>query len=285
MVRGADHRLSVIIIAAAALCLAAAARPALGQVDASTTSNVAAASSADESPIFIPDISRLLPKAESKESISTTLQILVLMTLLTVLPSVVLMMTCFTRMVIVLVLLRQAMGTQSLPPSQVVVGLAFFMSLLVMTPTINRIRADSVQPYLDGELAQMDAIAGIARELRGFMFNQIEAARNEDDVYMLAEYARQAPIPATETINRSDVPMTALIPAFILSELKTAFIIGFKFYLPFLVIDMVIATVLVSMGMMMLPPVMISLPFKLLLFVLADGWTLVAGSLMSSIAT
>ena len=284
MVRGADHRLSVIILAATAMCLAAA-RPALAQADAAAPSIAAGAFSSDESPIFIPDLGHLLPKAQSKESISTTLQILVLMTLLTVLPSVVLMMTCFTRMVIVLVLLRQAMGTQSLPPSQVVVGLAFFMSLLVMTPTINRIRADSVQPYLDGELAQMDAIAGIGRELRDFMFNQIEAARNEDDVYMFTEYARQAPIPATEIINRADVPMTALIPAFILSELKTAFIIGFKFYLPFLVIDMVIATVLVSMGMMMLPPVMISLPFKLLLFVLADGWTLVAGSLMSSIAT
>ncbi|MCH7525879.1 MAG: flagellar type III secretion system pore protein FliP [Planctomycetes bacterium] len=284
MVRGADRRLSVILLAATAMCLAAA-RPALAQADAAAPSIAAGAFSSDESPIFIPDLGHLLPKAQSKESISTTLQILVLMTLLTVLPSVVLMMTCFTRMVIVLVLLRQAMGTQSLPPSQVVVGLAFFMSLLVMTPTINRIRADSVQPYLDGELAQMDAIAGIGRELREFMFNQIEAARNEDDVYMFTEYARQAPIPATEIINRADVPMTALIPAFILSELKTAFIIGFKFYLPFLVIDMVIATVLVSMGMMMLPPVMISLPFKLLLFVLADGWTLVAGSLMSSIAT
>ena len=148
MVRGADRRLSVII-AAAALCLAAAPQPARAQVDATTPPTEAAAPSPDESPIFIPDLGHLLPKAQSKESISTTLQILVVMTLLTVLPSVVLMMTCFTRMVIVLVLLRQAMGTQSLPPSQVVVGLAFFMSLLVMTPTINRIRANSVQPYLD----------------------------------------------------------------------------------------------------------------------------------------
>ena len=283
MIRGAGHCQS-IIASAAFLCLACAAHPALAQSDAAGPVASAVSSFGDDSPIFIPDVGNWLPRAKSKESISTTLQILVVMTLITVLPSIVLMMTCFTRMVIVLVLLRQAMGTQSLPPSQVVVGLAFFMSLLVMSPTIDRIRTDSVRPYLDGELPQMEAIAGIGRELRSFMFKQIEAAHNEEDVYMFVEYARRSPIPPTETIKHSEVPMTALIPAFILSELKTAFIIGFKFYLPFLVIDMVIATVLVSMGMMMLPPVLISLPFKLLLFVLADGWTLVAGSLMASVA-
>ncbi|MBU0639918.1 MAG: flagellar type III secretion system pore protein FliP [Planctomycetes bacterium] len=235
-------------------------------------------------PIYIPDVSQWLPKAASRESLSSSLQIVVLLTLLTVAPSILLMMTCFVRILIVLVLLRQAMGTQSLPPSQVLVGLALFMTLLVMGPTWERVRDRAVDPYLDGRLGQLDAIAVAGQELRTFMFSQIEAAGNEQDVYMLYEYAAQRPVGPEEVIAREEVPMTALVPSFILSELRTAFILGFRIYLPFLVIDMVIATVLVSMGMMMLPPVLISLPFKLLLFVLADGWHLVAGSLMASVA-
>ncbi len=264
------------------IALATVATPAVAQ--GPIVAAPAAAPVSNTNPLYIPDVSRFLPQAESKESLSTTLQILVLMTLLTILPSIILMMTCFTRMVIVLVLLRQALGTQSLPPSQVVVGLAFFMTLLVMAPTFERIRRDSVDPYLNGDMGQMDAISGAGGELRSFMFDQIEAAGNEDDVYMFTEYARRQVIGPDDTLSRNDVPTTALIPAFILSELKVSFILGFKIYLPFLVIDMVIATVLVSMGMMMLPPVLISLPFKLLLFVLADGWHLVAGSLAASVA-
>ncbi len=233
---------------------------------------------------YLPDLTHWLPRAGNRESLSATVQILVVVSLLTILPSVILMMTSFTRMVIVLALVRQAVGTQALPPSQVVVGLAFFMTLLVMAPTLNRIRSNALDPYLAGKLPQMEAVQVAAGELRTFMFEQIKAGENEQDVYLFSEYALQRSIPASETLDERDVPMTALVPAFILGELKTAFVIGFRIYLPFLVIDMVIATVLVAMGMMMLPPVLVSLPFKLLLFVLADGWHLVAGSLAASVA-
>lgn len=242
---------------------------------------VAEISSAD--PIYVPDLSRFLPAAGNRESLSSTLQIFVLMTVLTLLPSIVLMMTCFVRMMVVLVLLRQALGTQTLPPSQVIVGLALFMTILAMAPTWERVRSSAIDPYIAGEKPQLEALQSASNELREFMFNQIEAAGNEEDVYMMYEYAARAPVAEHATLTRAQVPMTALMPAFLLSELKAAFVMGFRIYLPFLVIDMVIATVLVAMGMMMLPPVLISLPFKLLLFVLADGWHLVAGSLMASV--
>ncbi len=244
-----------------------------------------AAAQAGGDPLYVPDVSRLIPAARDKASLTSSLQILVVMTLLTVAPSLLLMMTSFARMLIVLVLLRQALGTQQLPPSQVLVGLALFMTFLVMAPVFGQINEQAVQPYLNDEIGQLDAIGVAGGHLRSFMFDQIEEAGNQQDVYMLYEYAAQRSVPETETISRSDVPTTALIPAFMLSELKLAFILGFRIYLPFLVIDMVIATVLVSMGMMMLPPVLISLPFKLLLFVLADGWHLIAGALMASVGT
>jgi len=273
---GALRPLVQAALVTAALALAAV--PAAAQ-DANTIS----AAEQPRDPVYIPDVSQWLPAATSRESLSTTMQIFVVMTILTVAPSIVLMMTSFVRMVVVLALLRQALGTQQLPPSQVVIGLALFMTLLAMAPTWEHIRSEAVDPYLDGRLGQLDALAVANRELRGFMLAQIEAAGNEQDVYMLYEYATQRPLPEDQELKKSDVPMTALIPAFILSELKTAFVLGFRIFLPFLVIDMVIATVLVSMGMMMLPPVLISLPFKLLLFVLADGWHLIAGSLMASV--
>ncbi len=236
-----------------------------------------------DDPIFVPDVSHWLPKAASREALSNSLQILVLLTLLTVAPSILLMMTSFLRMLVVLVLLRQALGTQQLPPSQILVGLALFLTILVMAPTWARINEHAVQPYLNENLGQMDAIAVAGGELRNFMFGQIRSARNEQDVYLMYEYAVARPVAADQVLDEREVPMTALVPAYILSELKVAFILGFRIYLPFLVIDMVIATVLVSMGMMMLPPVLISLPFKLLLFVLADGWHLVVGALMASV--
>jgi flagellar biosynthetic protein FliP len=235
-------------------------------------------------PVYIPDVSKWLPQATGREALSGSLQIFVLLTVLAVAPSIVLMMTCFTRMIVVLVLLRQALGTSTLPPTQVLVGLALFMTFLVMGPTWEKVRGEALDPYLDGKMEQLDAVSKAAEALRGFMFDQIRTAGNEQDVYMLYEYAAGKDVPESETLEESQVPISALIPAFILSELKTAFVLGFRIYLPFLVIDMVIATVLVSMGMMMLPPVLISLPFKLLLFVLADGWHLVAGSLLSSVA-
>jgi flagellar biosynthetic protein FliP len=230
--------------------------------------------------IQLPQVHELV----SRDSLSNSMQIVVLLTLLTVLPSILLMMTSFVRVLVVLVLLRQALGTQQLPPSQVLIGLALFLTILVMAPTWERVNNEAVQPYLNEEIGQLDALGTAGGELRNFMFRQIIASGNQQDVYLMYEYAAQRSVPEEEVLDQRDVPMTALIPAFILSELKTAFVIGFRIYLPFLVIDMVIATVLVSMGMMMLPPILISLPFKLLLFVLADGWHLIVGSLMSSIS-
>jgi flagellar biosynthetic protein FliP len=289
MICGADHKLARTPPRRAALAgllglllvgpaAAQPAPPALTDAPAA-----AASATGDVGPLRVPDLTRVLPPAENRETLTNSLQILVLMTVLAVAPSIVLMMTCFVRIIVVLALLRQALGTQALPPSQVIAGLALFLTLLVMAPTGARINDGAVQPYVRGELGQLDALAVANGELRSFMFDQIEAARNEQDIYMLHEYATQQPVAPDEALTRGEVPTVALIPAFILSELKTAFIIGFRIYLPFLVIDMVISTVLVSMGMMMLPPVLISLPFKLLLFVLADGWHLVVGSLMASV--
>ena len=275
--RPARRRVGLLLTSALLLSLGAV-RSASGQDSTSS----ATTSATDESPVFIPAIP-WLNKATDKESLSSTLQIVVLLTVLTVAPSILLMMTSFVRMLIVLVLLRQALGTQQLPPSQVLIGLALFMTILVMAPTWQRVRDQAIDPYLNDEQTQLEAISITGQHLRDYMFRQIESSGNEQDVYMMYEYAEQRSVPDDEVLQQDDVSMTALVPAFLLSELKTAFELGFRIYLPFLVIDMVIATVLVSMGMMMLPPVLISLPFKLLLFVLADGWHLIGGSLMASV--
>ena len=240
---------------------------------------------ANQPGLFIPDVSRVLPPADSPETLTNSLQIVVLLTVLTVAPSILLMTTCFVRILVVLGLLQRALGTQSLPPAQVITALSLILTFLVMAPVGARINERALQPYINGQMGQLDALGIAVEELRDFMFDQIEAAGNEEDVYLMVEYADQTSLAPEATLTRGEVPTVALVPAFVLSELKTAFIIGFKIYLPFLVIDMVIATILVSMGMMMLPPVLISLPFKLLLFVLADGWHLIVGSLMNSIAT
>lgn len=214
--------------------------------------------------------------------LSAGLNIMLLLTVITLVPSIMLMTTCFVRIVIVLALLRQALGTQSLPPPQVSLGLALFMTLLVMTPTIDRIYAEAVGPYQRGEIRDVEELWLKARQpVRDFMFDQIERTGNWSSVYMMLNY-RGVDTSRPENLTRADVDMISLIPAYMLSELKTAFLMGFRIYLPFLVIDMVIASLLISMSMMMLPPVLISLPFKLLLFVLVDGWQLVVGGLMQS---
>jgi len=187
------------------------------------------------------------------------------------------MMTSFTRIIIVMSLLRQALGTQQLPPNQILVGLSLFMTFLVMRPTWEKVNAQALQPYLSGAIEQREALDRAQKPLRQFMLKQIDKSDNWEDVYMFAQAAGQGDPKKIE-----DVSTLTLIPAFVLSELKTAFLLGFKVYLPFLIIDMVISAVLISMGMMMLPPVLISLPFKLLLFVLVDGWHLITGSLMGS---
>ena len=214
--------------------------------------------------------------------ISVMVNIMLLLTVIALVPSIMLMTTSFVRIMVVLALLRQAMGTQSLPPAQVVTGLALFMTALVMKPTIDRIWTDAVVPYQNGEIREIDVLWERASDpMRDFMFDQIEATDNWSSLYMILNY-QGIDTSTPENITRADIGTTSLIPAYMLSELKVAFLMGFRVYLPFLVIDMVIASLLISMSMMMLPPVMISLPFKLMLFVMVDGWALIVGSLLES---
>jgi flagellar biosynthetic protein FliP len=233
-------------------------------------------------PVSPPAVSPLaapmgLPDLTKKETFSSAMQIVILLTVLSLAPAILVMMTSFTRIIIVLSLLRQALGTQQLPPNQILMGLALFMTFIVMGPTFQRVNDEAVQPYLKGDLEQKDALLKAVVPLRGFMVGQIRRSDNDADVLLFTEVSHQ-PIPK----KWEDVGTMTIIPAFMLSELKTAFTLGFKVYLPFLIIDMVISSVLISMGMMMLPPALISLPFKLLLFVLVDGWHLITGSLMLS---
>lgn len=215
--------------------------------------------------------------------LSASINILILLTILSLAPSILIMCTCFTRIVIVLSMLRQALGTQGLPPSQIIIGLSLFLTFVIMTPTAQRMYVEGIRPYSTGaEKDYMVTWERTKQPLRDFMFTQIEATGNWSGVYMMLNY-RGIDTSEPQSLTRSDVDMLSLIPAYILSELKVAFLMGFRIYLPFLVIDMVIASLLISMGMLMLPPVLISLPFKVLLFVLVDGWQLVTGSVMTSV--
>lgn len=224
------------------------------------------------------------PKAwTSPQGLTSTLQIMLLLTVLSMAPAILLMTTCFVRIIVVLGLLRQAIGTQQLPPSQVVTAITLFMTLLVMTPVWTEVYNDSIKPYSDPSsgMSLDEAWTAGVRPIRKFMSRQIDMAGNSDDVWMFHEYfQKNNPGEAPKTYD--DVPLQVLLPAFMLSELKTSFLIGFQIYLPFLILDIVIASVTISMGMLMLPPAMISLPFKLMLFVLLDGWRLVVGMLLES---
>ena len=208
--------------------------------------------------------------------LSLSLQVLVIMGLLTILPGILLMMTSFTRIVIVLAMLRQALGLQQTPPNQVLIGLSLFLSLFVMAPTISQMNTQAIQPYAAGRINGTQMIEGAGAPLHAFMAKQTRMK----DVTMFAGLAKSGPY-----AKPADIPFAVLLPAFITSELKTAFQIGFLIFLPFIVIDLVVATVLMSLGMMMLSPQIISLPFKLLLFVLVDGWALTMGSLANSFAS
>jgi flagellar biosynthetic protein FliP len=214
----------------------------------------------------------------SPSGLSSTLQVMLLLTVLSLAPAVLLMTTCFVRIIVVLGLLRQALGTQQLPPSQVITSLALFITLLVMSPVWKQVYDSAIAPYTNREISLEEACQEGVAPIRRFMILQIERTGNSDDVWLFLGHMPNQPEPT----RYEDVPLTALLPAFMLSELKTAFLIGFQVYLPFLIVDMVIATVLVSMGMLMVPPALVSLPFKLMLFVLLDGWHLVVGMLMES---
>ena len=211
--------------------------------------------------------------ADTPEKISTTLQILFMLTILSLAPAILIMTTCFTRIIIVLSLLRQALATQQLPPNQVLIGLALFLTFMIMAPVWTEVNEVAITPLMDGELNARQAYDRGIVPVRTFMLRHVRRAD-------LALFLRLGKVPARTKID--DVPTTVIVPAFIISELKTAFIMGFILYLPFLIIDMVVASVLISMGMMMLPPILISLPFKLMLFVVADGWNLVVRSLVES---
>lgn len=237
-----------------------------------------------DNPMGLPDIRQVIPPASDREGVSATLKILVLMTVLSLAPAILVMMTSFTRIIIVLALLRQALGTQQLPPGQVLTGLALLLTFVVMAPTWQQVNSQALTPYLENQIDQGTAVERALKPVRTFMIKQIETVGSEEDVYMFLEYAQGKPVEAGQPMIWQEVPTLTLVPSFILSELKAAFLMGFRIYLPFLVVDMVIASILISMGMMMLPPVLISLPFKILLFVLVDGWHLVVGSLLQSFA-
>jgi flagellar biosynthetic protein FliP len=205
--------------------------------------------------------------------LSLSLQVLIIMGLLTILPGILLMMTSFTRIIIVLAILRQALGLQQTPPNQVLIGLSLFLSFFVMAPVVNQINVTAIQPYAESKIGATDMIKNAAVPLHAFMAKQTRVK----DITMFAGIAKSGPY-----ANSEQVPFSVLLPAFVTSELKTAFQIGFLVFLPFIVIDLVVATVLMSLGMMMMSPTMISMPFKLLLFVLVDGWALTMGSLANS---
>ncbi|CAN5863372.1 hypothetical protein BH11PLA1_BH11PLA1_09850 [soil metagenome] len=223
--------------------------------------------------------------ATKPAGLSAAINIVLVLTVIALVPTIMLMCTCFLRIVIVLGLLKQALGTGQMPPSQVMLGLSLILTLLVMSPTIDRIHREAVEPYRAGAVTSYDDLWNRAKApVRDFMFDQIEATGNWSSLYSILNY-RGVDTSDPARLTRADVDMVSLVPAFVLSELKTSFLMGFRVYLPFLVIDMVISALLISMSMMMLPPVTISLPFKLLLFVIVDGWQLICGSLMTSFVT
>jgi flagellar biosynthetic protein FliP len=208
--------------------------------------------------------------------VSTSIQILLILTVLSLAPSIVIMMTSFTRIIIVLSFLRNALGTQQMPPNQVLIGLALFLSLFIMTPVINDINTGAYQPFNNGEITQQEAMDRSSQAIKDFMLKQF--GNNEKDLEFFVSLANTP-------VDPRDLPLTVVIPAFIINELTIAFKIGFLIFIPFLIIDMVVSSTLMSMGMMMLPPIMISLPFKIMLFIMVDGWNLITQTLVKSFIT
>ena len=222
------------------------------------------------------DVLNVTTAPDGAQTYSVTLQILILMTLLSLLPSALIMMTSFTRIIIVLAILRQGLGTTQTPSNQILIGLALFLTLFVMTPVFDRIHVEAIQPYMEESLSMEEAVQTASQPIRQFMLAQTR----ESDLAMFARISGREGFESPE-----DVPFTLLMASFLTSELKTAFQIGFMLLIPFLIIDLVVASVLMSMGMVMLSPLIISLPFKIMLFVLVDGWALIMGTLASSFFT
>jgi len=215
---------------------------------------------------------KLVTNEDGSQSYSVTIQILALMTALTFLPAMIMMMTSFTRIIIVFSILRQALGLQQTPSNQILLGLSLFLTVFIMSPVLEKVNSVAIQPYMQEELAPLDAVKKASEPFREFMLGQTR----EDDIGLFIR------ISGAEYNTMQDVPFWVLMPAFVTSELKTAFQIGFMLFLPFLIIDMVVASVLMAMGMMMLSPIIISLPFKIMFFVLIDGWALIIGTLAAS---
>ncbi|MGZ4107681.1 MAG: flagellar type III secretion system pore protein FliP [Tumebacillaceae bacterium] len=220
----------------------------------------------------IPGVNIGVSTSDTPQSTATSLQIIAMLTVLSLAPSILILMTCFTRIVIVLSFVRNALALQQMPPTQVLIGLALFLTFFVMAPTFSQVNDQAVQPYLKGTITQTQALDKAVVPLKQFMAKQTR----QQDLQLFLDFRKQ---PTPKTVD--DIPVTTLVPAYTISELKTAFQIGFMIFIPFLIIDMVVASVLMSMGMMMLPPVMISMPFKVLLFVMVDGWYLVVKSLLA----
>jgi|TARA_R110000744_G_scaffold71368_2_gene143732 flagellar biosynthetic protein FliP len=217
---------------------------------------------------------KVVTNADGSQDYTVSLQILFIMTALTLLPAALMMMTAFTRIIIVLAILRQAIGLQQTPSNQIMIGMALFLTLFIMTPTLDRVNEVALQPYLKEEMTSIQAVEAASVPVRDFMLAQTR----EDDIALFVKLAgREGTIQSMETL-----PFTILMPAFVTSELKTAFQIGFMIFIPFLIVDMVVASVLMAMGMMMLSPIIISLPFKIMLFVMVDGWSMIMGTLAAS---
>ena len=223
--------------------------------------------------VSIPNVTIGLQETEDPGKVATALEILLVLTIISIAPSILLMMTSFTRLIVIFGFLRQAIGTQQMPPNQILIGLALFLTFFIMRPVWMEANSKAIQPYLNEEIGFKEALDRAQKPLRAFMFRQTREAD-------LALFCNMAGI--KDPKDQDAISTMVLIPAYMISELKTAFEIGFILYIPFLIIDMVVASILLSMGMMMLPPILISLPFKLLLFVLVDGWNLVVGSLVKS---
>jgi flagellar biosynthetic protein FliP len=223
--------------------------------------------------IPIPTVSIGVKEASGPGEVSSLVQILLVLTVLSLAPAILIMMTSFTRVAVVLSFLRHALGTQTMPSNQIIVGLALFITFFIMAPVWKQVNEQAIQPYMAEKITQEEALGKAMEPMRQFMLRQTR----DKDLALFVSMSKMA-----RPRNSAEVPSTVLIPAFCISELKTAFQIGFILYIPFLIVDMVVASVLLSMGMMMLPPIMVSLPFKLLLFVLVDGWVLIVGSLVQS---
>lgn len=220
--------------------------------------------------------------SQNPKEVSSSIQLLMLLTVLTVAPSILIMMTGFTRIIIILSFLRNALGTQQMPPNQVLIGLAMFITFFVMTPVLTDINDNAFQPYTRGDITQKEAIDKSSQSIKTWMVKQIFSNKREKDLELFMTLGGQTkPIKAEDA---SKLSLTIVVPAFLISELTVAFKFGFLIFLPFLIIDMVVSSTLMSMGMMMLPPVMISLPFKILLFVLVDGWSMLTQSIVMSFA-